>query len=125
MGGPSNKRWMVGDARWNSRDKQRVEEQFRRMVRTPKNPGGRIRREPCPFCVREYLPGMVPDRDSQFHHLDYRNPFLGVWCCNSHHRRIEHGTVTVLKKDVWDYSSIVAPLLRPGAVVRGTGEQAA
>ena len=110
-----NKHWMIGDARWNSRDRQRTEERFRRHVRTPKkNPDGRIERQPCPFCLREYLPGLAPQDDRiQFHHLDYGNPFLGIWCCNSHHRKIEHGTVSVLKKDVWDYSSVVAPLLQP------------
>lgn len=116
-----NKQWLVGDARWNPRDRQRVEEQFRRHVRTPeKNPNGRIHREPCPFCTREGRPVLVEFVKgveayvprTEFHHIDYNNPFLGVWCCNSHHRRIEHGSVTVRKRDIWDYSSVVAPLLR-------------
>lgn len=200
----SNKQWMVGDARWNPRERQRVEEQFRRFVRTPSNPLGRIQRQPCPFCLREVkknvnqvpeaaastrttarLPAVPPlpqkamslrvsskghsagrklqgsgqrgtgghgkaqgrhhsgrsseqrspssslrrvqdtetafgSRElwkfltqlSEFHHLDYKNPFLGVWCCFSHHRKIEHGSVTVWKRDIWDYHSVVAPFLR-------------
>lgn len=124
-----NKNWMQGDARWNPRQRQRVEEAFRRHVRTPrKNPRGRIQRQPCPFCVRAEIVRLsgeysrssavriatddVRACDSQFHHLDYNNPFLGVWCCNSHHRKIEHGTVSIHKRDIWDYSSVVAPLLR-------------
>ncbi len=117
-----HKNWMVGDARWNPRMRQRVEEQFRRHVRTPRaNPDGRIERQPCPFCVRELFRSDCHDMihiveaaafKSQFHHLDYNNPYLGVWCCNSHHRRIEHGSVTIYKRDIWDYSSVVAPLIR-------------
>lgn len=96
-------KWLVGDARWNKAERRLVEDIFRRWVDKPSKPG-RIHREGCPFCRRERKSQCTA---SEFHHLSYRNPFRGVWCCNSHHRKIEHGTVKVREMDIWDYRSLI------------------
>lgn len=71
-------------------------------MRTRSNPRGRIHREPCPWC-----PAGAEPAKSEAHHISYRNPFKVVWCCFSHHRKIEAGSVKVFKKHVWDYKSVV------------------
>ena len=52
---------------------------------------------------------------AQAHHLDYSKPFLVVWVGESCgcHRRLEHGTLRIPKKAVYDYSSLVAGVHRP------------
>jgi hypothetical protein len=85
--------------------KERVARRFRHHVRTPRNPRGRIQREPCGFC---------PDPNpAEAHHLDYSRPFLVVWSCEDCHRAIEQGRVRVLARHTWDYSSLIP--VRPNA----------
>ena len=78
----------------------RVQRRFRHHIRTNWNPKGRIRREICAFCENPHLP-------TEAHHVDYTRPFLVVWVCTSCHRRLEHGSLRVRKRDLWDYSSLV------------------
>lgn len=91
---------------WNSFEKTRVARRFRYHVRTKKNPDGRIEREACAFC-RHFFARI------EAHHVDYNRPFLVVWVCVSCHRKVEHGTLKVLKKHLRDYSGMV--MQRPGA----------
>jgi hypothetical protein len=93
--------------RWYTSEHERVSRLFRYHVNTRGNPRGRIHRMMCAFCkVNEQ------DSISQFHHLDYARPFVGVWVCVSHHRKIEAGTAKVTPSKVFDYTGLVAPLLR-------------
>ena len=76
----------------------RVQCRFRYHVRTRCHPQGRIHRESCGFCAAPY---------AEAHHVDYAHPFRVVWACVSCHRKIEHGSLRIRQKHVWDYSSVV------------------
>jgi hypothetical protein len=102
-----NDRWSRQDGkRWSRRERDRVAERFRSHVRTPSNPGGRIHRERCPW---------HPEKErSEAHHPDYSKPFLVVWCCFGCHRKIDHGSLVPTKTHIWDYTSLIASVERPG-----------
>jgi hypothetical protein len=85
-------------------DEERVARRFRHHIRTPRNPKGRIHREACQFCPNP--------RPAQAHHVDYSEPYKVVWCCDCCHRDIEAGAIKVLKKHVWDYTSLIARPLK-------------
>lgn len=77
----------------------RCRRRFRHHVRTPvSNPKGRIHREPCCRCG---------EREAEAHHLDYENPFRVAWLCSSCHRKVDHGSLNLRQKDIWDYSGLV------------------
>jgi hypothetical protein len=111
-----NDRWQRDGGRWNSDEKIRVSRLFRHHVRTPSNPLGRIHRESCWFCVQNALKGGYPRLEHlppvAGHHVDYARPFRVVWCCESHHRQVDHGTLQVPQRAICDYSSLV--VVRPG-----------
>ena len=89
---------------------ERVARRFRGHVRTPSNPRGRIHREKCAFCPQE--PVLVPSPIGEIpavgaHHVDYARAFLGVWLCEKCHRAVERGELRILKRHLWDYTSLV------------------
>jgi hypothetical protein len=95
--------------RWYSSPQMRAARLFRYHVNTRNyNPRGRIHRELCAFCKIDDQ--LTP---SQAHHIDYSRPFVVVWCCQSHHRKIEYGTVEIKKWMIHDYTSLVASVLKP------------
>jgi hypothetical protein len=96
-----NKKWKTYDGkRYASVEKTRCQRRFRHHARTPHNPDGRIRREPC-FQHPYWSEG-------EAHHPDYSKPFAVIWCCPSCHRKLENGTLRFRpQRDVWDYSSLV------------------
>lgn len=100
--------------KWTRRDNAskpvRAARMFRYHVHTASNPRGRIFRLPYAFC------GFDGDQltESEAHHIDYDRPFVIVWVCYKHHRAIERGEIKVTKTRVCDYTSLVAPLLKPG-----------
>jgi hypothetical protein len=111
-----NDKWQGGDgACWNTREKQRIAERFRSHVRTKSNPRGRIHREKCYFCTREYPNPEewphLPRADA--HHVDYARPFVVAWLCFRHHRAVDHGRA-LPPTALHDYFSLVAPLIRRG-----------
>lgn len=99
---------------WRDRKKgdygpdDRVRRLFRGHVATPSHPRGRIVRLICAFCKpnKQITP-------SQFHHLNYAHPFVGVWTCTSCHRKIELGTLNITSSKICDYTALVQPVLRP------------
>lgn len=91
--------------RFSSPEQQRVQALFRRHVRTPCHPRGRIHREMCYWHPETEL--------GQAHHLDYARPFRVVWCCEKCHRDIELGWLKVPTRAIWDYTELLAPVLRP------------
>lgn len=93
-------------------ERERATRFFRGHIFTPKNPRGRIVRLLCQFCKPNEQTSI-----SQFHHPDYKRPFFGVWCCESHHRQIDHGSLIVHPSKWCDYASLVENILRPGASV--------
>jgi hypothetical protein len=113
MGRCSVKFWRDKDGkRWYTSERVRVTRLFRYHVNTKSNPRGRILRMLCAFCL--------PNKQitiSQFHHVDYKKPFRGVWVCESHHRKIELGTTKITEHKICDYTALVAPLLRPATSV--------
>jgi hypothetical protein len=62
----------------------------------------------CQFC-----PPNAQKTISQFHHVNYKLPFVGVWACESHHRKIEVGSTVIRCKHICDYTILVRPILRP------------
>jgi hypothetical protein len=110
-----NDKWQDGGEAWNSPEKERVAKRFRAHVRTPSNPKGRIHREKCFFCKREYpLPEEWPHLPrADAHHVDYSRPFVVAWLCFRHHRAVDHGR-KLPPTALHDYSSLVAPLLKRG-----------
>lgn len=100
-----NDRWTAHGRRWAKSERDRVAHRFRSYVRTPSNPRGPIVRQPCP---------LHPDKvRSEFHHIDYRLPFVGIWCCFSCHRKIDHGNLSVVV-EIWDYTPVVEHMFKPG-----------
>lgn len=93
--------WKTKDGRrWQQSERVRVARRFRGHVRTPSNPRGRIHRESCHW---------HPDVEAEFHHIDYANPWRGAWLgltCGCH-RRVEHGTLRIPAKAIWDYTSLI------------------
>ena len=83
--------------------RERIARRFRHHVQTPKNPKGRIHREPCVVCKN-----ILTDA----HHVDYTQTFKVVWLCFKCHRKVERGRLKITKKMIWDYSSLV--ITRPG-----------
>jgi hypothetical protein len=108
---------------------RRAERHFRQHVDTPSNRRAgrscRIVRQPCFFCVEEEraraAAGGVADESrlfpAPFHHLSYTpgEEFRGVWCCDKHHRQIDHGPLRIPLRAVRDYSSDVGVIARVGA----------
>lgn len=103
--------------RYGGDDMRRAQRHFRQHVDTPHNRKAgrscRIVRQKCYFCLLE-KPQMEPYLPpAPFHHLDYKHPFRGVWCCDSHHRKIDHGSLEVPKDAIRDYTSDVEVVARP------------
>lgn len=101
------------DERW-MREQQplgyRVGRRFRKHVRTASNPRGKIiRPDCCSRCPRKtgQLYNSGGHVEIQACHVDYRKPFLVLWLCQGCHRRLEQNTLTVRKRDLYDYSSLV------------------
>lgn len=94
--------------RWYKTEHVRVTRMFRYHVNTRHNPRGRIFRMLCQFCKPN-----TQITVSQFHHISYAHPFVGVWCCVSCHRKIEVGAIKIGPSKVCDYTALVAPILRP------------
>jgi hypothetical protein len=94
--------WRHGDKKWNTAERTAVARLFRAHVDTPSNRlrgrSCRIHREACAF-----HPGVT----GEAHHVDYARPFLVAWLCARCHRRVDHGGVKLLKKHVWDYTSLI------------------
>lgn len=133
-----NDRWKTKEgSRWNKAKRIRAARLFRAHVDTPHNRkvnrSCRIQRERCWFCVQNARAGGYPQEKhlplAPFHHLDYDRPFLGVWTCDSHHRKIDHGALRVPQKAMRDYTSDVALVSKRGllsevrrtAALRATG----
>lgn len=99
---------------------ERIARRFRHHVRTPSNPRGRIHREPCCLCGLEPYELDAEGRPLfgccrvQAHHPDHERPFLVAWLCDEHHRDVEDGKRRLLKRHLWDYTSLVAPITKPG-----------
>lgn len=119
--GAVNDRWLRRDGeRWTSTEIIRIQRRFRHHVRTPHNPRGRIYRERCAFAGRGkgecwahvLTPEGVPVAEA--HHVEYASPWKVVWLCTSHHRKVERKTVRLRKRDVWDYTSLIEPIGKPG-----------
>lgn len=121
-----NDRFKTRDGkRWGSDAMRRAQRHFRQHVDTPHNRkvgrSCRIKREPCFFCVEHARAGGYPREEdlfpTAFHHLSYApgEEFRGVWCCNSHHRKVDHGALTLPVRAVRDYSSDVGVVARAGA----------
>lgn len=115
-----NDRWQKSGTRWNQRDRIQVARLFRHHVRTPSNPRGRIHRECCWFCLETARRGGYPLAEhlplAPFHHIDYARPFVGVWCCDKHHRMIDHDSLRVPARAIHDYTSLIEA---PGVGRRG------
>jgi hypothetical protein len=103
-----NDKWAKDGKRWHIRERDRVAERFRSHVRTPSNPKGRIVRENCTLCAKENK-----EKRGEAHHPDYNYPFKVAWLCFGHHRKVDHGALALTERDFWDYTSLVAPLLKP------------
>ncbi len=114
-----NDKWKTKEGkRWSKADRDRATRLFRAHVDTPANfrrgRSCRIKRQPCYFCVRELLgregPHAPIDRLplGDAHHVDYGCPFVVVWTCNSHHRRVDHGALRVPRKAIMDYTSLIS-----------------
>lgn len=88
-------------------DKVRAARRFRHHIQTPSNPRGRVVRLPCVFCPLEE----ALNRFSEAHHPNHKIWWVVVWACERCHRMIEHGSLRVLKKHLFDYSSLL--LIRP------------
>ena len=98
--------------RWEKFDRpeqDRIARRFRHHVRTTWNPKGRIRREPCQFCgAEESTWGKARKAGPiEAHHVDYAQPFLVVWVCFTCHRKVDRGELKILKRHLWDYTSLV------------------
>lgn len=104
-----NDKWSKDGKRWHVRERDRIAERFRSHVRKPSNPRGRIIRENCFACRLEGIA-----KPGEAHHPDYTRPFLVAWVCYKHHRSADHGGLVIPRRELWDYSSLVAPLLKPG-----------
>lgn len=113
-----NDRWQLSGRKWNSAERQRIARRFRHHVRTSSNPRGRIHRELCFFCVENALTGGYPRLEhlplAAAHHIDYARPFVVVWCCDSHHRKIDHGALCVPLKAICDYTSLIETVAKYG-----------
>jgi hypothetical protein len=108
-----NDRWKGPDGkRWARADKVRAAKRFRSHVRTPSNPAGRIIRDKCWFCMRDLKRSRQGHQiqrmaDAGAHHVDYSKPFLVAWLCEAHHRRVDHGLISLPKMALHDYSSLI------------------
>jgi hypothetical protein len=111
----SNNSFLTKDGRrWQRADRIRVARLFRAHVDTPSN---RRRGRSCRIQRRDchWHPGVT----AEAHHVDYARPFAVVWAgllCGCH-RRIEHGTLTVTRRAIWDYTSLIEGpfgIARPG-----------
>lgn len=98
--------------RWYKSKHIRVTRLFRYHVATGYNPRGRILRMICAYC-KPHTQGTP----SQFHHVNYEFPFVGVWVCVSHHRKIELGTTKITPSKLCDYTELVRPILRPATAL--------
>lgn len=109
-----NDKWMKGGRRWNRASRVRVSRLFRSYVQTPSKPRAPIVREACHF--HPYVLG-------EFHHTDYRRPFVGAWLCGwaglSCHRKVDHGTLELPPEAIRDYTAVVRPRLRPSMAGKG------
>ena len=101
--------WKKSDeTRWNNAERDRVSRMFRHHVRNPSHPRGRIHREAC-----HWHPNVV----GEAHHLDYAHPWRVVWAGGEEcgcHRRIDHGSLKVPQRAIWDYSSLIEAVAKPG-----------
>lgn len=102
--------WITAEGkRWARAEMSRCQRRFRQHINRPSNPRGRIHRLPCAFCTLDQQ-----DTPSEAHHIDYDRPFVVVWVCFSHHRQLDHGSLTVRNRDIHDYSTLLMPVARPG-----------
>lgn len=123
-----NDRWLIRGKRWAKAhpDKARVARRFRHHVKSRWNPNGRIVRLSCAF--RDYPSHRdeceAPIGPGEAHHVDYDRPFAVVWLCAVAHRRVDHGGLKLTATRVCDYTSLVAPMLKPGLLVEGVKAKA-
>lgn len=103
MNAPRNRwRW----ERYRCMEKERAARRFRHHVQTPANPGGRVARLPCAYCRAT---------PTEAHHPDHQMWWIVVWVCTPCHRRLEYGSLTIRRKHLCDYSSLILPITRRGA----------
>ncbi len=50
----------------------------------------------------------------QAHHVDHSKPWLVAWLCDEHHRAVEAGRIRLGKRLLFDYSSLIEPITKPG-----------
>lgn len=113
-----NDRWLKPDGtRWNSPECIRMARRFRGHVLTPSNPRGRIGRLPCVFYQRKSRGKLLsPDchgEPADFHHINYGEPFVGVWLCRICHRRVDHRGLRLTRRMICDYTSLIEPIAKP------------
>lgn len=84
-------------------EKERAANRFRKHIQTPHRPNRRVVRRCCVFC--SYAESA--QRPSEAHHPDYSKWWLVVWVCPQHHRMVDHGSLKVLKRHLFDYSSLL------------------
>lgn len=109
-----------GGGTFSSQEMRRVQRLFRAHVQMPSNPMGRIVRQTCYFCRLTAMRGGYPHLEhlppAPAHHVDYAHPFKVVWCCDSHHRQIDHGALRLPLKAICDYTSLIEA---PGVAKKG------
>lgn len=106
--------------RWQAKANTKIAHTFRSHVDTPSNRAHgrscRIHREPCFACAADYYAALQafptinfkpPLEPGEAHHIDYVRPFVVVWVCHRHHREVDHGSLKIPKKAIWDYSSLI------------------
>lgn len=82
----------------------RCARRFRQQLWSPRHPERRIHR--IYRCVN-WRECKETEVQTQAHHIDYDEPYIVVWVCDSCHRRIEHESLKVKKGWIYNYTSLV------------------